>query len=292
MSLYLATAAEGDLARVIGTHDRFNASDSLSVSYTREALRRLRDSVKFSVPDNGYILPAIRDSSLTIKEVVERYVPHLNLPYTDTLIEYSFQKNEKTFDDPDVAVELLTTNYTGVVLLARQVGDSEVSIIPVWRHRPEGKDSWVLSNFMALINSKDQSLDVLPITEAGVMYGKNSRVAINDVKGEVSCLLEFLAALACSNTKVADEPFDREKINKKREKRGKIPFYSYKVLTLSQGGSSSSVSNGLGRSPRVHLRRGHIRRLENKTVWVNAAVVGDKSKGMVVKDYAIERMSV
>jgi len=292
MSLYLATAAEGDLARVIGTHDRFNASDSLSVSYTREALRRLRNSVKFSVPDNGHILPAIRGSGLPMAEVIGSYIPHMQLPYVDTLIEYSFQKNYGACDDPKISKELLTVDYTGVVLLAKQTGLGEISIIPIWRARENRQETWVMSNFMALINSQNFTLDVLPITDMGITLGRNSHVAINDVRGEVSCLLEFLAALACSNTKVADEPFDREKINKKREKRGKIPFYSYKVLTLSQGGSSSSVSNGLGRSPRVHLRRGHIRRLENKTVWVNAAVVGDKSKGMVVKDYAVQRMSV
>ena len=79
-----------------------------------------------------------------------------------------------------------------------------------------------------------------------------------------------------------------EQQGKKREAKGKVPFFTYKVLTLKP--SKRSSGEGLGgthASPRVHLRRGHIRRLPDKRIWVNGCVVGDKSKGMVVKDYAV-----
>ena len=44
---------------------------------------------------------------------------------------------------------------------------------------------------------------------------------------------------------------------------------------------------GTHASPRVHLRRGHIRKIaDGRTVWVQACVVGSKH-GMVLKDYKL-----
>lgn len=46
------------------------------------------------------------------------------------------------------------------------------------------------------------------------------------------------------------------------------------------------IANKIG--PRVHLRRGHLRRLSGKVVWVQPAVVGNPEKGIIQKDYRIE----
>lgn len=43
-------------------------------------------------------------------------------------------------------------------------------------------------------------------------------------------------------------------------------------------------------SPREHLRRGHIRRLEDgRKFWINAAVVAAGNGGKIHKDYGIRR---
>lgn len=76
---------------------------------------------------------------------------------------------------------------------------------------------------------------------------------------------------------------------KKRSANGKVPFFDYKVLTINTK-EASPTKNGITGThacPRQHLRRGHIRRLKNKHVWVNSCVVGDATKGMVKKDYNI-----
>jgi hypothetical protein len=45
--------------------------------------------------------------------------------------------------------------------------------------------------------------------------------------------------------------------------------------------------SGTHASPRLHLRRGHIRRLdESRTVWVQSCVVGAEP-GAVLKDYRV-----
>lgn len=107
---------------------------------------------------------------------------------------------------------------------------------------------------------------------------------LNEIIGTV---VEFCCALSCSNVDFKDTVQPPQQLNRARAKKGLTEFFSYHVLTVGGGSHGSSGGGGTHASPRVHLRRGHIRRLPDKRVWVNACVVGDKSRGMVVKDYAV-----
>lgn len=115
-----------------------------------------------------------------------------------------------------------------------------------------------------------------------------NEVTPDDVWPYGSFICRFVAALNCSNVITIENPAP-EKLNKKRVKAGKQPLYSYKTLHLSIPDMARNGGAGAGThaSPRVHLRRGHIRRLESKSVWVNPCVVGDKRSGVVMKDYAV-----
>lgn len=101
-------------------------------------------------------------------------------------------------------------------------------------------------------------------------------------------VLQFLSALNCSNTFLQNNT-PSEKIQKKRIKNGKLPFFEYKTLHIKISAVKNKTASGLGThaSPRVHLRRGHIRHLENKHVWVQPCVVGSKQSGIIYKDYAL-----
>jgi hypothetical protein len=104
----------------------------------------------------------------------------------------------------------------------------------------------------------------------------------------ISRLLYFLNALACSNVKV--ERSEASKVHKAMRKKGALPFDDYHILTIDVPGGRAD--NGLGagshRSPREHLRRGHIRRLQDgRKLWVNATVVNPGVGGKVTKDYAV-----
>lgn len=97
-----------------------------------------------------------------------------------------------------------------------------------------------------------------------------------DTADEVRVAYEFLAALNCAN--VGTESIAAPKaLNAKRQKKGKTPFFDYKVLNLGAAHSYEGVGAGMHASPRTHLRRGHLRRLGekagNKTLWINATVV-------------------
>jgi hypothetical protein len=115
---------------------------------------------------------------------------------------------------------------------------------------------------------------------------------MNDTRDEGIALIQACAVLNCANvaTKDIEAP---AKLNKSRIAKGKQPFFSYKVLELT---ADRAVAGGAGdgtgthASPRLHLRRGHLRRLPEKTIWVRAAMIGAASgNGAVSKEYRLAK---
>lgn len=98
-----------------------------------------------------------------------------------------------------------------------------------------------------------------------------------DMLDEVNAVLELIEALSCSN--VRHEALPVRKLNKSASKRGALPFDEYRVLTVrSPGGdeeqAAARAAAALHRSPREHLRRGHIRIYESgKRIWINPTLV-------------------
>ncbi len=97
-----------------------------------------------------------------------------------------------------------------------------------------------------------------------------------------------IEVFSCSNI-VTIEHKPPKLINEKRKKKGKPPFFSYRTLHISGETSSNEPSvKGTHTSPRLHLRRGHIRQLsDGRRVWVTSCLVGDKSKGFAAHDYKV-----
>jgi len=97
-----------------------------------------------------------------------------------------------------------------------------------------------------------------------------------------------VSSMRCTNIhKVENKP--DAKLQKRRAADGKRPIFSYWTLHLR--GESNCGGSGLGAhgSPRLHIRRGHIR--EYKTglyTWVQACLVGNGERGYVHKDYDIK----
>lgn len=115
---------------------------------------------------------------------------------------------------------------------------------------------------------------------------QNEEVPLSDYIDEVGAVLCFLNVLQCSNVKT-------EQIAPKKPKakvKGAMPFDTYHILTINVPGKVQTIgSGGLShRSPREHLRRGHIRTYESgMKVWVNAAVVNAGIGSKITKDYRI-----
>lgn len=74
------------------------------------------------------------------------------------------------------------------------------------------------------------------------------------------------------------------------------PKFEYKVLQISdeRTGHTKSGSGTLaaltGVTRRTHLRRGHIRRLKERMIWVRPAVINPGSTaGVIAKDYQLKK---
>jgi len=122
-------------------------------------------------------------------------------------------------------------------------------------------------------------------------YGSREKAfaqIILDVHDEIMVLVQACSVLNCANVTTADIP-PAAALNKKRQASGKQPFFTYKVLQLAdERRGASTGSGGAHGAPRMHLRRGHLRRLESKTIWVRPTTVNAGSKlGSVAKDYAL-----
>jgi hypothetical protein len=101
-------------------------------------------------------------------------------------------------------------------------------------------------------------------------------------------VLEFLEAMSCKNVETVTYQ-KASPNNAQRIKSRKAPIYETKILSLvmPQKVTKGEKLFGTHASPRQHLRRGHIRRLDTGNIWVNACVVGDASNGIINKQYKV-----
>jgi len=107
-----------------------------------------------------------------------------------------------------------------------------------------------------------------------------------DIEDYVSTAVQTCAVLNCSNVVTTDLPPPAE-LNRRRLAKAEVPFFSYKVLTLStrKNARSNEGAGGTHTSPRSHLRRGHMRQLPGRSVYVRHTMVG--GHGLVQKDYKV-----
>jgi hypothetical protein len=131
------------------------------------------------------------------------------------------------------------------------------------------------------------------IAESGkllVYYGHEQQPnesSIRFYQNSVCIIRVFLTAIACSNVKKIEHK-QPEKLQSARAKRGKKPLFSYWTLELKPDRTESDPLGGTHSPPRLHLRRGHARQYaQGKWTWVQPCIVGNKSEGMVHKDYAL-----
>jgi hypothetical protein len=103
-------------------------------------------------------------------------------------------------------------------------------------------------------------------------------------------ILELLEILSCSNIEASSVKPTRS-ISSKEMREGVLPFDSYKVLevTTKYNEETGRSLSGNGRTPREHVRRGHIRRYKTGLqIWINAMVVSVGVGNKVTKDYLIK----
>jgi hypothetical protein len=101
-------------------------------------------------------------------------------------------------------------------------------------------------------------------------------------------LYEFLHTIDRYHV-VMDDIAPPERVNRKLLKNGKVPLFTYKVLTIGKPKRKSRHLGGTHASPRSHLRRGHYRTSpKGVRYWVQPCMVKGDTDGFVHKDYRVE----
>jgi len=129
------------------------------------------------------------------------------------------------------------------------------------------------------------------LTEPLTLESKKA-MYLDTIKISMFPVLELIEALTCRNVSTTNHQ-DASPANAKRVKAGKLPIYETKMLVIDVNytASGKKMEGGSHASPRQHLRRGHIRRLESGNIWVNSCVVGDPAKGRIEKSYQVKNAS-
>lgn len=273
------------------TNDQTIRTDALLLG---RMANEIEDSVHFAIPDGGKIFD---DQLRGIQGKTIR------LPYPSITVECFFSDGGAIIDDSRVAVKKR-------LVFAKQGTNKGNSGIDFYVFCCADNGTWVAMTLCLFIPDElaIPTQDQFPKGCLGLeaeysvwlpgLYrltykrdpSEKFEGAIQDVLGDVLWSLELLEALSCSN--VTHEPIETidPRKNAKRIKAGKLPIYETRILTIEAGKSTQSGQNhgGTHASPRQHLRRGHIRRLADKNIWVNSCVVGKAETGVIEKQYHVK----
>lgn len=220
------------------------------------ALHRIRGAQKFIIPSNGRVMPDVELRGLDGTE--------LRLPFQT------------------IAIEFVDREGNGRITLAWETADL-INMVHIVRLASEKDIGWTPTCLLSMPTMRYIDASGVPVVSAS--DGECPDMLAHESWAEV---LSLLNALACSNVRIELSP--AKAVHKAMRKKGALPFDDYHILTIDVPGRGQGDGLGQGghRSPREHLRRGHIRRLEDgRKLWINATVVNPGIGGKVSKDYHV-----
>jgi hypothetical protein len=266
-------------------------SDSISL------LKSAKEAVKFVMPTDGKLF----DTKLAGLSQDHR------LPYERILIEYECKSPGGMASE--VFGERATRPANKRIVFAEQY-DQTIAIASIVSFKdPYGNDVWTVQPYISEIIPANlakgakfeapEGINTPVISQFLVdhydMGGHAERTfgdawkdhAYFDMLDEVNCVLNLMEALSCRNVTAEQLPVKNNKLAQR--KKGALPYDLYHVLVVnSRSGEKSTDQGGSHRSPREHIRRGHIRRLPSGNIWVNSTIVNHGNHGKVHKVYALE----
>lgn len=279
----------------------------------------LSRSVHFRLPDDGIIFD---DNLKGIKG------SEIKLPYNNITLEYNIVGTKYGKDEPEKTVSkrrLILCEQGDYSIVAnvikcglfKEMGYAFLNMLSnsimattfyyidnKWAVSPIGflmQNAWESVPYASTNIKYPYTVGLMPFTVMPGMehqlaseFGKEKVQAIylSENHYDVTALLEFCEAISCCNVSSEIIQHEDKVANKKRQAKNKLPLYETRVLTVSLPSKSTSTSSGYAfaerNSPRQHLRRGHIRRLDdNRKIWVNSCVVGKSENGIIDKSYNI-----
>jgi len=247
----------------------------------KECIELANESQKFMLPEGGAFYDDPEYKAIDDSERVR-------LPFKNICLEYHRDKPEKFDGDWWSSKALIFASEIEEFIFVTVV--CYIDDHKIWVPFPE----IAIPNINFIVRDrkvKGLGYDGIEKEYASVRFVKEDQsIPDQDYGQEMYALLNFINILNCSNVKI------EKNTTKEKSKKIKtaLPFDSYHVLVIDSSEKKQmdqlTGTNGGHRSPREHLRRGHIRRLSSgKKVWVNAAVVNaGRMVGVIHKDYAIK----
>lgn len=273
---------------------------------TKQVLDSAQKAVKFVLPPYGRIfddnLGALNDTII--------------LPFPEILIEYEMPLTGSLAGN---AIRLFGTDATlqcpKRIILARQINNGDIYLNCIFfRYSETGAGSWCVEPFQMRISQSEEAYNSIKDTEPTPKdairtdlkltynyalqpgyqeyFNKDNEDWIKhahaNMSEELRPVFELIEALSCTN--VGYQKIKRtgglNTIN-----RGSLPYDEYHTLVIKTNKEITGPSfiNCSHRSPREHIRRGHIRICSSgKKVWVQATIVNANEKGgKIIKDYAL-----
>jgi len=165
--------------------------------------------------------------------------------------------------------------------LLEQVDDNEIVVQMIQDSKMGFEPQMIMFKFM----NKPEGIMMghRHTIENNLYTERESKEACNNA---ASAIFAALSIINCSNVELVDNTPSNFK--QSRVKKNKAPLFEFKTLHIKQNTKKNiQKGNGTHKSPRVHLRRGHIRRLPTgTTTWVQPCMVGS-ADGIVHKDYTV-----
>lgn len=128
------------------------------------------------------------------------------------------------------------------------------------------------------------------MAEKGISLDFAAQQSQIDISFMGAFLFQFLQILQCNNVKQRRELAPMG-MDRKRRKQGLAPCFSFRTLYLQKertARAEKEMQEDSRTSPRLHFRRGHVRRLAPEVrTWVSSCMVGDETSGEIKKVYSI-----
>jgi hypothetical protein len=281
-------------------NDPLHPSVIAGVNIYKIILSKLKHAVNFRVPKEGDIITDMighKDMGGAICEYLTSY----KLPFPIITIEC---ENDVTADKEG----FIETNveYKGTIIIVwEEEGSHELNpklnfiVCNKARGHKNEPYRWMVLPYLITLDfdkaypkcTWDELVEIGlydPSTPVGDLY--------NDLNCEVSIVIQFLIALSCKNVSIKKGFPPSIVENNKRIKKGKPQLNQYyEILIQNNLGEKTSLEDkyrsgngGSNTLKTTHIRRGHIRRYENKNVWIEQTVVNAHKGKPVKKTYKIK----
>lgn len=244
-----------------------------------------KNLVNFRLPKN---LEKISEmfSGMTNEEIIKNFLPNALLPFTTISIEleYDFHALTEGFEMEDLVI--IAQNH-------HENGKSYIDIMfnhGVVMKGANGKKKGKLfkpTETIIRFSTNPEICDEEWFQILGDTFDENMEFITSHA---FSIVLFLMASLSCHNVEISKDFPPSILENNKRVKKGLTTYKQLHYITIKPTTTKGVPNKNKGSyTPKVtHVRRGHIRRYENKSIWVEQTIVNGGGGQAVPKAYVLK----